>query len=440
MNYIRERYITFISFIKDFLIIFVIYNFNFYSAYGNKPNQTVVLCLVTFWLISNYIFGYYSSNEDKKKYINSKIIGLILVTFASNIIYFAINIITEGYKIDSRSLIFFISITLQISLLILTTESIKEYLFSKNKKIRQTWLVQTNKTKFALLKDLLHNSNRKNISLIHFEKDIKEYENNNYDGIIIENNFIKKDLLKTLTKKSQEGIIIKTLLNWSNEFLQICPSEFLMDNDIFYFNNCNLINSIQFRIKRLGDIFISLLMLIFLIPLMILISITVLLIDGKPIFYSQIRSGLKPSHIKIFKFRSMINKAEENGPQWSKINDKRITKLGKILRKYRLDELPQLISVIKGDMSLIGPRPERPQIDSELKDQIIYYELRNLIKPGISGWAQVNYPYGASIKDAKNKLNYDLFYIRNYSIILDIIILFKTLKIVFKGKGYKPSK
>ena len=131
---------------------------------------------------------------------------------------------------------------------------------------------------------------------------------------------------------------------------------------------------------------------------------------------------------------------EENGPQWSKINDKRITKLGKILRKYRLDELPQLISVIKGDMSLIGPRPERPQIDIELKEQIIYYELRNFIKPGISGWAQVNYPYGASIKDAKNKLNYDLFYIRNYSIILDIIILFKTLKIVFNGKGYKPSK
>ena len=172
---------------------------------------------------------------------------------------------------------------------------------------------------------------------------------------------------------------------------------------------------------------------------MIFTSIIILIIDGNPIFYSQIRNGLKPINIKIFKFRSMVKGAEKNGPQWSKLNDKRITGLGKVLRKYRIDELPQLISVIKGDMSLIGPRPERPQIENKLKEQIVHYELRNLIKPGISGWAQVNYPYGASIIDSKNKLNYDLYYIRNYSFFIDIEILFKTLKIVLNGKGYKPK-
>ena len=440
MNYLKKKYITLITFIKDFLIIYLLYNLNFYNSFGNNPNQNVVLCLVTFWLISNYVFGYYSEDNNSKNYINSKIIGLILITVASNLIYFTINFMTEGYKIDLQSLIFFIYLTLQISFLILATEAIKDYFFSKAKKLRQTWLVQSNKKKFTLLRNLLNNSNLKNISLVHIEKDIKEYKEYNYDGIIIENNFINKKELKTIREQRENGIAIKTLLNWSNDFLQICPSEFLLNNDIFYFNNCNLVNSIQFRIKRLGDIFISFLILLLLSPLMVFLSITILLIDGKPIFYSQIRTGLKTIHIKIFKFRSMINGAEENGPQWSKNNDKRITRLGKFLRKYRLDELPQLISVIKGDMSLIGPRPERPQIDSKLKDEIIYYELRNFIKPGISGWAQVNYPYGASVKDAKNKLNYDLYYIRNYSIILDIIILFKTLKIVFNGKGYKPSK
>ena len=243
----------------------------------------------------------------------------------------------------------------------------------------------------------------------------------------------------TITEEIKKGTAVKNLLNWTSEFLQICPSEFLTDNDIIYLNNYDLNNSIQFRIKRLGDIFIGSVLLLFLTPLMIFTSIIILIIDGNPIFYSQIRNGLKPIHIKIFKFRSMVKGAEKNGPQWSNLNDQRITGLGKILRKYRIDELPQLISVIKGDMSLIGPRPERPQIENQLKEQILHYELRNLIKPGISGWAQVNYPYGASIIDSKNKLNYDLYYIRNYSIFIDIEILFKTLKIVLNGKGYKPK-
>ena len=130
--------------------------------------------------------------------------------------------------------------------------------------------------------------------------------------------------------------------------------------------------------------------------------------------------------------------AEKNGPEWAKNNDKRITSVGKILRKWRIDELPQLLSVLKGDMSLIGPRPEREEFNNILEKKIPNYNLRTFIKPGLSGWAQVNYSYAASINDSKKKLGYDLFYICNYSIFLDILILFKTIKLISNGKGSTP--
>ena len=131
--------------------------------------------------------------------------------------------------------------------------------------------------------------------------------------------------------------------------------------------------------------------------------------------------------------------AEKNGVQWSQKNDTRITSVGRFLRKSRIDELPQLISVLKGDMSLIGPRPERPEIEKEKLKKIPYYSSRYIIKPGISGWAQVNYPYGASVKDAAKKLSYDIYYISHFSILLDLLILLKTIKIVFNAKNFYPK-
>ena len=140
------------------------------------------------------------------------------------------------------------------------------------------------------------------------------------------------------------------------------------------------------------------------------------------------------------KLRTMNTFSEKNGAVWASKNDIRITHVGKILRKTRIDELPQLISVILGDMSLVGPRPERPEIEVMLKNNIPFYELRHVVRPGLSGWAQVNYPYGASIDDSKNKLSYDFFYIRNYSFWLDFLIFLKTIKIVTNMKGSNPIK
>ncbi len=132
--------------------------------------------------------------------------------------------------------------------------------------------------------------------------------------------------------------------------------------------------------------------------------------------------------------------AELGGVQWSKKNDTRITRIGKILRASRIDELPQLVSVLSGQMSLIGPRPERPEIDSNLKKIIPFYDLRYLIKPGLSGWAQVNYPYGSSIEDSEMKLTYDFFYIKNFSFWLDLLIFFRTIRLVSRREGSNPIK
>ena len=135
----------------------------------------------------------------------------------------------------------------------------------------------------------------------------------------------------------------------------------------------------------------------------------------------------------------MRTDAENQGAEWSSRSDSRITKVGHMLRMTRLDELPQLWCVLNGSMSLIGPRPERPEFDRQLSQKIPYYELRHLIRPGLSGWAQVNYPYGASVEDAANKLSYDLFYLKNFSLLLDLLILFKTMRLVFNAQGALPA-
>ena len=141
----------------------------------------------------------------------------------------------------------------------------------------------------------------------------------------------------------------------------------------------------------------------------------------------------------LLKLRTMKIDAERDGIRWSSKNDKRVTRIGSFLRVTRFDEIPQLFSVLKGDMSLIGPRPERPEIDKFLISKISNYNLRYLVKPGISGWSQVNYPYGASVEDAKNKLSYDIFYIKNHSTILDIFIMFETIRLVLNLRGSNPK-
>ena len=188
-------------------------------------------------------------------------------------------------------------------------------------------------------------------------------------------------------------------------------------------------------VKRMCDMVLALFLGIVALPIMLIAALAIKLDSPGSIFFRQIRTGLGGQNFQVYKFRSMCQNAESNGVQWAKAHDPRVTRVGGFLRAARIDELPQLLNVLRGEMSLIGPRPERPEFDRELRQVIPYYDLRYSVKPGITGWAQVSYPYGASIKDARHKLSYDLFYIKNFSLWLDVVVLIKTVKVVLMGKG-----
>ncbi len=189
------------------------------------------------------------------------------------------------------------------------------------------------------------------------------------------------------------------------------------------------------RIKRLLDIVLALLGLIISLPILIITAMAIKLESRGPVIYKQQRVGEKKKVFTIYKLRSMKNSAEKGKPTWAKENDSRVTKVGKFIRKTRLDEIPQMWNVLKGDMSFVGPRPERPYFVDKLTDQIPYYTQRHVVKPGITGWAQIRYPYGASVEDALEKLKYDLYYIKNFSILFDLAILFETTKVVLLKTG-----
>jgi len=188
-------------------------------------------------------------------------------------------------------------------------------------------------------------------------------------------------------------------------------------------------------LKRIFDLVLALIGLVLMSPIVIMTIIAIRLDSPGPIFYLQQRVGKDGKDFKVIKFRSMRQDAEKDGPQWASENDPRITRVGRIIRKLRFDELPQFINVIKNDMSFVGPRPERRYFVDQLEKAIPFYALRMHAKPGITGWAQINYPYGDTFEDAKEKLKLELYYMKHGSLWLDLVIIFQTIKVAIKGRG-----
>lgn len=188
--------------------------------------------------------------------------------------------------------------------------------------------------------------------------------------------------------------------------------------------------------KRLFDLIVSAVLLLLALPIMLIAAVCIVVESGFPVLYRQERVGQEGRVFSIYKFRSMNNNAERDGtPRWAIANDDRTTRVGRIIRKLRIDELPQVINVFKGEMSFVGPRPERSYFVDKLVNQIPYYALRHTVKPGITGWAQVCYSYGASLDDTSEKLQYDLYYLKNHTLFLDLMILIATIEVVLWGKG-----
>ena len=239
-----------------------------------------------------------------------------------------------------------------------------------------------------------------------------------------------------LLDKKMKGEAVMTWADFVEKSLRKIPVSHIESDWLVFTSGYSILQEgWLIRAKRMSDLFLAVFVLLLSWPFVLLTALAVKLESRGPALYSQKRTGFRGRHFTIYKFRSMRIDAEAQGPQWAAQKDPRVTRVGAFIRKTRLDELPQLYNVIIGDMSFIGPRPERPEFNLDLEKQIPFYNLRNAVRPGLTGWAQIMYPYGASVEDAQRKLEYDLYYIKNYSIILDILILLKTVKIVLFGKG-----
>jgi exopolysaccharide biosynthesis polyprenyl glycosylphosphotransferase len=258
-----------------------------------------------------------------------------------------------------------------------------------------------------------------------------------WTGVIVGNAMqLSEQQIKRLVDIRLQGGQIFSPQEFYESFAYKIPAALLHDSWFALASGFSLFQSrLSWKLRRLIDIVAASLVLLVLSPLMCMVALAVKLDSPGSIFYKQMRTGLHGKPFGVIKFRSMLQNAERQGAQWASLKDPRITRVGYLLRLMRIDELPQLWNVLRGEMSLIGPRPERPEFDRKLAAEIPYYNIRYLVKPGITGWAQVMYPYGASVEDSYEKLSYDLYYIKNFSFWLDIAIALKTLRVVFLGKG-----
>lgn len=288
-------------------------------------------------------------------------------------------------------------------------------------------------------------SNNKNAGFENFVniKEANIYEivrKNNIKEVIINTSGFSTEIIKKINRDLillfEEGINIKSSESFYEEITASVPKNYL---DFNFYKNMNFSCSSNKRFYKLFhrflDIVISLTGLLLFLVLLPFIFILNVFMNKGPLFYKQIRVGKNGQNFTIFKLRSMVVNAESSGAVYAQKNDTRITKFGKFLRKTRLDEVPQFFNILKGDMSIIGPRPERPKFVKDLEEKVPFYAIRHVVKPGLTGWAQVKFPYAGTLEEQEKKLRYDLFYIKEQCILLDFKIIIRTITTVLFFKG-----
>jgi exopolysaccharide biosynthesis polyprenyl glycosylphosphotransferase len=258
-----------------------------------------------------------------------------------------------------------------------------------------------------------------------------------WDGIVIGPQETLPDaVIAELMDVRLRGVPIMTITDFYERLWLKVPVLHIEDGWFVLARGFDLVHDhVGMRLKRIFDLLAAVVLGVVVAPLLLCAAVAIKIDSRGPVSYRQPRTGRNSRVFTIYKLRSMVDNAEQSGARWSQPNDPRVTRVGRWLRRFRIDEWPQIWNVIRGDMSFIGPRPERPELNRQLEETIPYYNLRHLVAPGITGWAQVMYPYGSSVEDARQKLQYDLYYIKNHSFALDLAIILKTLRIVLKGKG-----
>jgi exopolysaccharide biosynthesis polyprenyl glycosylphosphotransferase len=427
----------------DLFIVFLTYIGIYYIRFNVWPGISISMsALAGLWLGLSYLLGRYSPQRR----LNTQLRQIIQDSTAAAVLLIVVAVMLRwGMESnDSRTVKEFILPCLAI----IGLSSVSAQIWARLRlKKPQHWILvgehhELNILQWEIERDLLGAQ----FQLIVFDAAKLDHKqltlvSTPVRGIAVsEQSDLDEEVIEWLIARRAEGVRILTLINWAEQVLQRVPPElftlrWLLDTEGFELQP----ERFGWRLKRLGDVLAASILLIASLPVIMISTLLIRLQDGGPMFYSQYRTGLYGERIRIRKLRSMKVNAEANGAQWAKASDNRITPLGRWLRRLRLDELPQLINVIKGEMSLIGPRPERPELDADLESIIPHYRVRHWILPGLSGWAQVCYPYGASLEDSRQKLSYDLYYIRNANLALDILILLKTVRMILRGQGAEPT-
>jgi len=443
LPWLNSRLYVFLFSLIDFIIFFIGARlFELYKYPSNYIKGNFIFFIIIFFIIIvNYISGRYTLENFNNKYksfvciLIKSLSGIVILLISIHIAKY-INLINENLFDQYKLLTFYIVFS-----------NLAHYLtkisFLKQIKYANQWIFLGSKERYESLYFSIRNSGKLiNIKLINDvfnEKELNDIKVKRVGIIFDDLHNLNEKEINLIFKLKTEGIEVMSIFKWCVFRLQSIPSNILNLEDIlggdFFLNK----NSKSIRLKRLGDFTLSIFLLITLSPLLFIAIILIKLEDFGPIFYWQYRTGYRGKPFKVWKLRTMKVNSEVDGAVWSKKSDPRVTNIGRLLRKTRIDELPQLVAVVNGQMSLIGPRPERPEFNSILAKEIKYYELRHLIKPGLSGWSQVNYPYGASVKDSSMKLSYDLYYLYNFSNFLDFIIFFKTIKLVLNLRGSTPK-
>ena len=445
LPWILSRRRLIIAVVADGILFALLYYALYEWRFGVWPGLSSRLAvLLSIWSLSSYVIGRYVSGAQRYSgtytldFIGKQLIGtgaVLLLTLGVTLVHvwlFKQNLVLasfRGFWIPFLGSLAFLSPFVQ--LIICRLSKVQDQ--GQN----STWSYVGSDLGFQQLQEMLKFSRLH----VRIEQVRPEYLDKISTSRCIVDRFHEQhpDVLEALFRCQLNGAVVLSRLAWCEVVLQRFPSELLSDEDLLA--GCFSIpkGTWQSRLKRVGDVMVALLLLILASPLILVSALLIKCSDRGPIFYSQIRTGLNGIPFRIWKLRTMRTDAEYQGPRWSSRSDPRITKVGSFLRITRLDELPQLWCVVNGSMSLIGPRPERPEFDQQLSGIIPYYGLRHFARPGLSGWAQVNYPYGASVEDSANKLSYDLYYLKNFSFLLDLLILFKTMRLVFNAQGALPE-
>lgn len=431
----------------DAFCLSALYNLIYWLRIGSPARwiSGSALSLCGLWLGLSYLLGRYSrSGLDERESLRRRLLATLMVM----VLVLAVSVVGWHWSLQAQDPRTFRGFLLPLlGCTALCSAALQCWLWRQRPR-RRRWLLLTTALEAEILKKELAITPSGDQLAVSFRSPQQLQAGPDLastiqavDGIGVSDAVSVDDgLAEHLLSRRSRGTAVCSLLVWAERQFQRLPPELFSSHGLLQAEGFDLHpGRWRWRLKRIGDLGLGGALLVLTLPLLALAALLIRLEDGGPVFYGQVRTGLYGEPFTLWKLRSMHQDAERQGARWAQQDDPRITRVGHWLRRWRLDELPQLLAVIAGHMSLIGPRPERPELEDSLMTAIPHYRLRHWIRPGLSGWAQVCFPYGASAADSRMKLSYDLYYLRNANLLFDLLILFKTIRLVSGGQGAVPT-